>query len=78
MEALPISLQLELSPQFFTRIQHWLQNAETTATTELIRHQEQLDAMPLRLTEVETLHRQDLIAMLGAPQASMPQIMPCP
>ncbi len=70
MEALPISLQHELSSQFLARIQQWIQAAEARANVELTRHREQLEALALRLAEAETLHRPDLIAMLGAPEAS--------
>jgi len=68
MEALPIGLQHELSPQFLARIQHWIQTGEDIAKVELTRHREQLEALALRLAEAETLHRPDLIAMLGAPE----------
>ncbi len=70
MEALPISLQHELSSQFLARIQHWIQAAEASANVELTRHREQLEALALRLAEAETLHRPDLIAILGAPEVS--------
>lgn len=76
METLPISLQHELSTQFLARIQHWIQQGETRAKQELTCHREQLDALALRLSEAETLHRPDLIAMLGAPEISMSEVVP--
>ncbi|MDP2874619.1 MAG: AAA family ATPase [Holophaga sp.] len=74
MEALPISLQHELSSQFLGRIQHWIQAAEALARVELTRHREQLKALALRLAEAETLHRPDLIAILGAPEATTHEV----
>ncbi len=76
METLPISLQHELSTQFLARIQHWIQQGETRAKQELTCHREQLDALALRLSEAETLHRPDLIAMLGSPEISMSEVVP--
>jgi len=76
MEALPISLQHELSPQFLARIQHWIQTGEGVAKVELTRHREQLEVLALRLAEAETLHRPDLLAMLGTPEASTHEVMP--
>ncbi len=75
MEALPISLQHELSSQFLARIQHWIQAAEALAKVELTRHREQLETLALRLAEAETLHRPDLLAMLGTPEASNHEVM---
>ena len=74
MEALPISLQHTLAPQFLERIQHWIQTAESLAKVELTRHRAQLEALALRLAEVETLHRPDLLAILSASETSIPKV----
>jgi len=76
MEALPISLQHELSSQFLARIQHWIQTGETLAKAELTHHWEQVEVLAVRLAEAETLHRPDLIAMLGAAEASTQEVVP--
>lgn len=75
MEALPTAVQHALSTHFLERIQHWICVAEKLAQAELTRHQAQLEALALRLAEAEVLHRPDLLALLGAPERTKPEVM---
>jgi ATP-dependent Zn protease len=67
--ALQPGLQAVLAPQVLKQIGRWLQMAEAKARTVLIEHRLQLDQLTHRLLVVETLHRQELVALLEVPKA---------
>jgi cell division protease FtsH len=67
--ALQPGLQAVIAPQVLKQIGQWLQAAEVRARTVLTDNRPQFDRLIHGLMEVETLHRQELLALLAAPGA---------
>jgi len=65
LDALAVNLQDALAPRVLDRVENWLKAAEATARRELAKHQGTLDHLTQALLEKETLHRMDLLKLLG-------------